>query len=111
MKKSFPIFGNGNGRPLFPGMAGNGNSRSPLFVTNVPLSSFTRTVNVVSVQDMQENLVSASEALVPVLLYGFLTKLDLDSDDAVSLRCGRCSGPMTLGNGGEVSRQIHYLVH
>merc|ERR1719305_426837 len=40
--------------------------------------------------------------LVPVLLYGFLTKLDLDSDDAVSLRCGRCSGPMTLGNGGEV---------
>ena len=74
------------------------------FVTNVPLSSFTRTVNVVSVQDMQENLVAASEAIVPVLLYGFLTKLDLDSDDAVSLRCGRCSGPMTLGNGGEVSR-------
>ena len=30
MKKSFPIFGNGNGRPVFPGMAGNGNSRSPL---------------------------------------------------------------------------------
>ena len=39
--------------------------------------------------------------------YGFLTKLDLDSDDAVSLRCGRCSGPMTLGNGGEVLHQIH----
>ena len=54
-----------------------------------------------------ENLVLASEALVPVLLYGFLTKLDLDSDDAVSLRCGRCSGPMTLGNGGEVLHQIH----
>ena len=30
MKKSFPIFGNGNWRPVFPGMAGNGNSRSPL---------------------------------------------------------------------------------
>ena len=30
MKKSFPIFGNGNGRPVFPGMAGNGNSRSAL---------------------------------------------------------------------------------
>ena len=58
------------------------------FVTNVPLSSFTRTVNVVSVQDMQENLVAASEAIVPVLLYRFLTKLDLDGDDAVSLRCG-----------------------
>ena len=58
-------------------------------MTNVPLSSFTRTVNVVSVQDMQENIVAASEAIVPVLLYGFLTKLDLDSDDAVSLRCGR----------------------
>ena len=27
MKKLFPIFGNGNGRPVFPGMAGN---RSPL---------------------------------------------------------------------------------
>ena len=72
------------------------------FVTNVPLSSFTRTVNVVSVQDLQENLVAASEALVPVLLYGFLTRFDIDSDDAVSLRCGRCSGPMTHGNGGEV---------
>ena len=30
MKKSFPNFGNGNGRPVFPGMVGNGNSRSPL---------------------------------------------------------------------------------
>ena len=82
-------------------------ARLDQFVTNVPLSSFTRTVNVVSVQDMQENLVSASEALVPVLLYGFLTKLDLDSDDAVSLRCGRCSGPMTLGNGGEVLHHFY----
>ena len=35
MKKSFPIFGNGNGRPVFPGMAGNGNSRSPLLWLNV----------------------------------------------------------------------------
>jgi len=77
-------------------------ARLDQFVTSVPLNSFTRTVNVVSVQEMQENLVSASEALVPVLLYGFLTNLDLDSDDAVSLRCGRCSGPMTVGNGGEV---------
>jgi len=77
-------------------------ARLDQFVTSVPLSSFNRIVNVVSVQDMQENLVLPSEALVPVLLYGFLTKLDLDSDDAVSLRCGRCSGPMTLGNGGEV---------
>ena len=30
--KSFPNFGNGNGRPVFPGMVGNGNSRSPLEV-------------------------------------------------------------------------------
>ena len=30
MKKSFPIFGNGNRRLVFPGMVGNGNSRSPL---------------------------------------------------------------------------------
>ena len=82
-------------------------ARLDQFVTSVPLNSFTRTVNVVSVQEMQENLVSASEALVPVLLYGFLTNLDLDSDDAVSLRCGRCSGPMTLGNGGEVLLHFH----
>ena len=72
------------------------------FVTNTPLSSFTRTVNVASIQDLRENLVPASEARVPVLLYGFLTKLDLDSDDAVSLRCGRCSGPMTQQGNGEV---------
>ena len=31
MKKPFPTFGNGNGRLVFPGMVGNGNSRSPLF--------------------------------------------------------------------------------
>ena len=30
MNKSFPIFGNGNRRPVFPGMVRNGNSRSPL---------------------------------------------------------------------------------
>ena len=30
MKNSFPNFGNGNGRLVFPGMVGNGNSRSPL---------------------------------------------------------------------------------
>ena len=81
-------------------------ARLDQFVSSVPLSYFTRTVNVVSMQDMQGNLVSASEALVPVLVYGFLTKLDLDSDDAVSLRCGRCSGRMTTGTGGEVFR--HY---
>ena len=30
MKNSFPKFGNGIGKPVFPGMVGNGNSRSPL---------------------------------------------------------------------------------
>ena len=30
MKNPFPTFGNGNGRLVFPGMVGNGNSRSPL---------------------------------------------------------------------------------
>ena len=30
MKNSFPNFGNGNRRPVFPKMVGNGNSRSPL---------------------------------------------------------------------------------
>ena len=85
-------------------------ARLDQFVTSVPLNSFTRTVNVETVQEMQENLVSASEALVPVLLYGFLTNLDLDSDDAVSLRCGRCSGSMTLGNGGEVLLHFHQFI-
>ena len=33
MKKSFPIFGNGNRRPVFPGMVRNGNSCSPLLET------------------------------------------------------------------------------
>ena len=37
MKNSFPNFGNGNGRPVFPGMVGNGNSRSPLGCTQVTL--------------------------------------------------------------------------
>ena len=33
MKKPFPTLGNGNGRLVFPGMVGNGNSRSPLQLT------------------------------------------------------------------------------
>ena len=69
-------------------------ARLDQFVASAPLSSFNRVVNVVGVQDMQENVVAASESLVPVVVYGFLTQLDLDSDDAISLRCGRCGGPM-----------------
>ena len=60
-------------------------ARLDQFVASAPLSSFNRVVNVVGVQDMQENVVAASESLVPVVVYGFLTQLDLDSDDAISL--------------------------
>ena len=77
-------------------------ARLDQFVASAPLSSFNRVVNVVGVQDMQENVVAASESLVPVVVYGFLTKLDLDSDDAISLRCGRCGGPMVSNEDGEV---------
>jgi len=77
-------------------------SRLDQFVASAPLSSFNRVVNVVGVQDMQENVVAASESLVPVVVYGFLTQLDLDSDDAISLRCGRCGGPMVSNEDGEV---------
>ena len=77
-------------------------ARLDQFVASAPLSSFNRVVNVVGVQDMQENVVAASESLVPVVVYGFLTQLDLDSDDAISLRCGRCGGPMVSNEDGEV---------
>ena len=75
-------------------------ARLDQFVASAPLSSFNRVVNVVGVQDMQENVVAASESLVPVVVYGFLTQLDLDSDDAISLRCGRCGGPMVSNEDG-----------
>ena len=78
-------------------------ARLDQFVASAPLSSFNRVVNVVGVQDMQENVVAASESLVPVVVYGFLTQLDLDSDDAISLRCGRCGGPMVSNEDGEVT--------
>ena len=77
-------------------------SRLDQFVASAPLSSFNRVVNVVGVQDMQENVVAAAESLVPVVVYGFLTQLDRDSDDATSLRCGRCGGPMVSNEDGEV---------
>ena len=81
-------------------------ARLDQFVASAPLSSFNRVVNVVGVQDMQENVVAASESLVPVVVYGFLTQLDLDSDDAISLRCGRCGGPMVSNEDGEVIHQM-----
>ena len=76
------------------------------FVASTPLSSFNRVVNVVGVQDMQENAVAASESLALVVVYGFLTQLDLDSDDAFSPQCGRCGGPMVRNEDREVIRKI-----
>ena len=81
-------------------------ARLDQFVASAPLSSFNRVVNVVGVQDMQENVVAASESLVPAVVYGFLTQLDLDSDDAISLRCGRCGGPMVSNEDGEVIHKM-----
>ena len=81
-------------------------ARLDQFVASAPLSSFNRVVNVVGVQDMQENVVAASESLVPVVVYGFLTQLDLDSDDAFSPQCGRCGGPMVRNEDREVIRNI-----
>ena len=81
-------------------------ARLDQFVASAPLSSFNRVVNVVGVQDMQENVVAAPESLVPLVVYGFLTKLDLDSDDAISLRCGRCGGPMVSNEDGEVIHKM-----
>lgn len=75
-------------------------SRLDQFVASVQPAAFARLVNVVGLQAMRERSVGTQdEALQAVGLYGFLSRLDLDSEEAVALRCGRCGGPMALQAG------------
>ena len=78
-------------------------SRLDQFVASLQPQAFTRTVNVATVQGMKARSVGAGEAAtLAVSLYGFISRLDLDSEDSVGLRCGRCSGAMSRGPGEPV---------
>ena len=56
MKNSFPNFGNGNGRPVFPGMVGNGNSRSPLACAWLHISDLSLILNFKFKDVEEENI-------------------------------------------------------
>ena len=67
----------------------------PQYVASLPPGAFGTVVNVAKLQQMVEVVAGSGEALAAVTVYGFLTRFDLDSSDAVSLRCGRCGGALT----------------
>lgn len=69
-------------------------SRLDQFVATIRTDTVTKVLNVLNVQTMQDKAVVTSEAMQAVNLYGFLSRLDLDCGDTVSLRCGRCCGPL-----------------
>lgn len=76
-------------------------SRLDQYVASLPPGAFGSVVNVAKLQQMVDVVVGSGEALAAVTVYGFLTRFDLDSAEAVSLRCGRCGG--ALAAAGEES--------
>ena len=70
-------------------------SRLDQFVAAIQPQTVTKVVNVLNVQMMREKSAGTQEALQAVSLYGFLSRLDLDCEDTVTLRCGRCCGLLT----------------
>ena len=70
-------------------------SRLDQYVAAIQPQTVTKVVNVLNVQMMREKSVGTLEALQVVSLYGCLSRLDLDCEDMVTLRCGRCCGLLT----------------
>ena len=79
-------------------------SRLDQFVATIEPSMVSRVVNVMAVQAMCEKTTQAKDSMMSVRLYGYITKLDIDCPEAVSLRCGACAGPFKVGQeyGGEM---------
>jgi len=68
-------------------------SRLDQFVATIDLRAVSRVINTMTVHALCQKTVPEKESLIIFSLYGYLTKFDIDTSDAISLRCGRCSGP------------------
>ena len=79
-------------------------SRLDQFVATIDPKLVNRVVNVVTVQAMCEKTTEVKDSMVSVRLYGYITKLDIDCPESVSLMCGGCSGPFraVAEHGGEM---------
>lgn len=68
-------------------------SRLDQFVATIESNSVSRVVNVMMVQSMCQKITQPKDCLVPVCLFGYITKFDIDCPEAVGFKCGVCSGP------------------
>ena len=68
-------------------------SRLDQFVGTIDTKSVGRVVNVMMVQTMCQHVTQTKDSLVSVCLFGYITNLNIDCQEAVGYKCGACSGP------------------
>ena len=76
-------------------------SRLDQFVSSLDIRNVNRTVNTEMLDSMLRTKLSSSsqDCLVAVVLYGAITKFDIDCDEAVSLHCGACTSLLKRDSG------------
>lgn len=80
-------------------------SRLDQYVSSLDIRNVNRIVNTETLEMMLSTRVSGpnQDCLVAVILYGFLTKFDIDTEEAVSLHCGACTSLLKRDSGQAVS--------
>jgi len=68
-------------------------SRLDQFVGTIDTNSVSRVANVMMVQTMCQSITQTKDSLVSVCLFGYITNLNIDCQEAVGFKCGACSGP------------------
>ena len=70
-------------------------SRMERFISSTDLRHVDRVLNIATLQRMLKIRKDKDQFMI-VNIYGFITKFDLDSEDVVRLKCGKCSGGLKL---------------
>ena len=66
-------------------------------------------VNCRAVRTLLRSTVPVKDSLVAVCLYATIARLDLDCEEAISLRCGSCAGPLKVLNRRHSSNFVNFV--
>ena len=69
------------------------NTKMDQFISTVDLRFVDKIVNISTLKKMMRRR-NDKDQLMIVNIYGFITRLDLDCPEAVTMKCGRCSGSL-----------------
>ena len=77
-------------------------TRMDRFIASTDVAQVDRVLNISSLQRMLQKRKDKDQFMI-LNIYGFITKFDLDSEDVVRLKCGKCCGGLKLSQNSQLA--------